>query len=356
MPSSGTGAPPRNLAPEEVIDLREGAITLLDQRRLPAEERRLELTEPAQVVDAIATLAIRGAPAIGIAGAMGVALAARRAASAGGDASEAARAAGASLRAARPTAVNLAWAVDAQLARLDPALEPAAQAAALEGAARRLHADEVQRCEMIGAHARTLFGRGARILTHCNTGALATGGYGTALGAIRAAHAEDPTVRAIVDETRPLLQGSRLTAWELGLLGIPYTLICDAMAATLMAAGRVSDVIVGADRIAANGDVANKVGTYGLAVLAREHGIPFYVAAPTSTVDPSTPAGREIAIEERRAEEVRAVRLGDLPAAPPDAPVANPAFDVTPARLVNAIITERGIHRPPYERSLANGG
>ena len=354
MPSLATGAPPRELHPREVIDLGEGVITLLDQRLLPAEERRLSLTSTEEVVRAIASLAIRGAPAIGVAGAMGVALAARRALDAGDDPAEAARAAAAALRVARPTAVNLGWAVDAQLARArDVAAHgPQRLVATLEDAARSLQGAEVRRCEQIGAHGRALIGRGARILTHCNTGALATGGYGTALGVIRAAHEADPTVRAVVDETRPLLQGARLTTWELGRLGIAYTLICDSMAASLMADGRVSDVIVGADRIAANGDVANKIGTYGLAVLAREHDVPFYVAAPTSTVDLSTPSGRDIAIEERSAEEVRGVQLEGRPAAPSDAPVANPAFDATPARLISAIITERGIHRPPFERTL----
>ncbi len=340
-----------------MIDLGEGVITLLDQRALPSQERRLSLTSTGEVVEAIATLAIRGAPAIGIAGAMGVALAARRALEAGEDPMEAALAAGAAIRVARPTAVNLAWAVDAQVARVHEAssAEPNRLVSELEGAARALHEAEVQRCEQIGAHGRTLMGRGARILTHCNTGALATGGYGTALGIIRAAHEADSTVRAVVDETRPLLQGARLTTWELDRLGITYTLICDNMAAALMADGRVSNVVVGADRIAANGDAANKIGTYGLAVIARAHDVPFYVAAPTSTVDLSTPTGRDIAIEERRADEVRGLELHGRPIAPADAPVANPAFDVTPAHLIAAIITERGVQRPPYERSLAAG-
>ena len=223
----------------------------------------------------------------------------------------------------------------------------------LRAAARALHADEVERCRLMGAHGATLIGRGARPLTHCNTGALATGGYGTALGVIRAAHERDPTLRVVVDETRPLLQGSRLTAWELDQLAIPHTVICDNMAAALMADGRVSDVLVGADRVAANGDTANKIGTYGLAVLAREHGIPFYVVAPTSTVDLSTPGGSEIAVEERRADEVRGIMLFDRPAMPTRSEVANPAFDVTPARFISAVVTERGVHRPPYERSLA---
>jgi methylthioribose-1-phosphate isomerase len=313
------------------------------------------LTAWPQVVEAIRTMVVRGAPAIGVAGAMGVALAAQTGPAHDLDElkREVARAA-AALRSARPTAVNLAWAVDrlAQRAAAHPG-PPAALAADLAEAARRLHAGEVDRCERIGAHARTLVSRGARILTHCNAGALATGGYGTALGVVRAAHAADPTVRVLVDETRPLLQGARLTAWELEREGIPYTLITDSMAAAMMADGRVSHVVVGADRIAANGDVVNKIGTYGLAVLAREHGIPMIVAAPTSTLDPSLPSAAGVPIEERSADEVRGLALDGRAAAPPAAEVANPAFDRTPARLVSAIVTEHGVHRAPYERSLA---
>lgn len=342
------------LRPHDVIRLGDGEVSLLDQRELPGATERLVITDWRDVAEAIRMLAIRGAPAIGIAGSMGVALAARRALRDGyADPRPAAREAGTHLRSARLTAVNLAWAVDAQLERLDRRGDPEVVVAGLEAAARALHDAEVDRCERIGSHGAAVIGRGARILTHCNTGALATGGYGTALGVIRSAYAADSTVRAIVDETRPLLQGARLTAWELEQLEIPYTLICDNMAAALMADGRVSDVVVGADRIAANGDTANKIGTYGLAILAREHGVPFYVAAPTTTIDRSTPAGRDIAVEERRAEEVRGLRLFDRVAAPADAEVANPAFDVTPARLISAIVTEEGVHRPPYERSLA---
>jgi methylthioribose-1-phosphate isomerase len=307
------------------------------------------------VVEAIRDMAVRGAPAIGVAAAMGVALAAQTGPREDEDAlrDELARAA-AALREARPTAVNLAWAVDAQarLAAAHPG-PPADLADALAAAARRLHDDEVRRCELIGEHARALVTRGATILTHCNAGALATGGYGTALGVVRAAHAADPTVRVLVDETRPLLQGARLTAWELGEEGIPYTLIADNMAATMMAEGRVSHVVVGADRIAANGDVVNKIGTYGLAVLAREHGLPFIVAAPTSTLDLSIPSAAAVPIEERAADEVRDLALFGRAAAPAGARVANPAFDRTPARLVAAVVTEQGVHRPPYERSLS---
>ena len=343
-----------HLSPDEILRLGDGAVEMLDQTRLPREVVTVTLGDWPEVAEAIRGMVVRGAPAIGIAGAMGVALAARRAA--GGDLAtakaEVARAA-AALRDARPTAVNLAFAVDRQagLAAAHPG-PPEALADALAAAARALHADEVDRCERMGRHALVLLSRGARILTHCNAGALATGGYGTALGVVRAAFAADPTVRVVVDETRPLLQGARLTAWELEREGIPYTLIADASAAAMMAAGRVTHVVVGADRIAANGDVVNKIGTYGLAVLAREHGIPMIVAAPTTTLDLSTPAGADVVIEERAADEVRGLGLFGRPAAPEGAAVANPAFDVTPARLVSAVVTEQGVHRPPYERSL----
>jgi methylthioribose-1-phosphate isomerase len=345
---------PEGLRPHDILRLGDGEVVMLDQTLLPRDVAWVRLESWPAVVEAIRTMVVRGAPAIGIAGAMGVALAAMR----GPDDLAALRAeiaaASRALREARPTAVNLAWAVDAQSRLADGHPGPAeALRAALADAARRIHDDEVDRCERMGAHALALVSRGARILTHCNAGALATGGYGTALGVVRAAHAADPTVRVLVDETRPLLQGARLTAWELEKEGIPYTLIADSMAATMMAEGRVTHVVVGADRIAANGDVVNKVGTYGVAVLAREHGIPFIVAAPTSTLDLSLPTAAEIPIEERQSEEVRALSLFGRPAASPDAPVANPAFDRTPARFVSAIVTEQGVHRAPYERSLA---
>jgi methylthioribose-1-phosphate isomerase len=258
------------------------------------------------------------------------------------------------LREARPTAVNLAWAVD-QMAGIvaDHEGTPAEIAAELAAVARRIHEDEVDRCKAMGQHSLALMTRGARILTHCNAGALATGGYGTALGVVRAAFEADPSVSVFVDETRPLLQGSRLTAWELQEEGIPYTLISDNMAAMMMAEGRVTHVVVGADRIAANGDVVNKIGTYGVAILAREHGIPFIVAAPTSTLDLSMASAADIPVEERDPDEVRALSLFGRQASPTGAPVANPAFDRTPARLVTAIVTEQGVHGAPYERSLA---
>ena len=329
---------------------------MLDQTRLPGEVVHVTLTTWPDVVDAIKAMVIRGAPAIGVAGAMGVALAAHQAAATSSTRqafdAEMGRAV-AELRVARPTAVNLEWAVD-RLAGViaDHEGTPQEIAAELATAARAIHADEVDRCVAIGHHSLPLFTRGACILTHCNAGALATGGYGTALGVVRAAYEADPSVTVIVDETRPLLQGSRLTAWELAQDGIPYTLISDNMAAMLMSQGRVSHVVVGADRIAANGDVVNKIGTYGVAILAREHGIPFIVAAPTSTLDLTMPSAAEIPVEERAADEVRGLALFGMPAASPDAPVANPAFDRTPARLVTAIITEQGVHRAPYERSL----
>ena len=329
---------------------------MLDQTRLPGEVVHVTLPGWPDVVDAIRTMVVRGAPAIGVAGAMGVALAARNAAATSAtrqafDAEMGRAIAG--LRDARPTAVNLAWAVD-RLAGIvaDHEGTPPEIADELDAAARAVHSDEVNRCLAIGRHSLPLFTRGARILTHCNAGALATGGYGTALGVVRAAHAADPGVSVIVDETRPLLQGSRLTAWELEQEGIPYTLITDNMAAMLMSEGRVTHVVVGADRIAANGDVVNKIGTYGVAVLAREHGIPVIVAAPTSTLDLSMPSAAEIPVEERDPGEVRDLALFGRAASPGAAPVANPAFDRTPARLVAAIVTEQGVHRAPYERSL----
>jgi len=250
--------------------------------------------------------------------------------------------AGTGLTAARPTAVNLPWAVarmgeEAARAHRDPA----ALREALRERAETIHADEVERCVRIGEHGAGLLRAGAQVLTHCNAGALATGGFGTALGIIRTAHRRDPSLHVWVDETRPLLQGARLTAWELQQEDIPATLITDSTAAWLMAERKVDAVVTGADRIARNGDTANKIGTYGLAVLARAHGLPFYVAAPTSTIDPAIECGRDISIEHRRADEVAAGAAGGVG-------VYNPAFDVTPAEFVSAIVTEHGVHRPPY--------
>jgi methylthioribose-1-phosphate isomerase len=346
-------AAPTGLAPADIIALEDGCVRLLDQTRLPAEIVTRRCATWPEVVDAIATLAVRGAPAIGIAGAMGVALAARTGPDDLGALRVEIRTAGAGLRAARPTAVNLMWAVDRVLAIADAHPGPRdALVARLADEARSIHADEVRRCKQMGAHALPLLHRGARILTHCNAGALATGGYGTALGVVRAAYAADPTVQVLVDETRPLLQGSRLTAWELHQERIPYTLIADNMAATMMAEGRVTHVVVGADRIAANGDVVNKIGTYGVAVLAREHDIPFIVAAPTTTFDLTLPSAAQIPIEERSSDEITGIDLFGRATTPPEATVANPAFDRTPQHLVSAIVTEVGLHRPPYDRTL----
>jgi methylthioribose-1-phosphate isomerase len=301
-----------------------GTVRLIDQRRLPGELAFLECGTVDELCEAIVGLAIRGAPALGAAGAMGVALAAAT--------GEPLGEAGRKLKATRPTAVNLAWGVDRALAADDPAAE-----------ALRIAAEDVERNRRLGAHGAELLPEGARVLTHCNTGSLACVGYGTALGVIRAAHEAGRRPSVWVDETRPVLQGARLTAWELRELGIPCTLVADAMAGALMAAGEVDAVIVGADRIAANGDVANKIGTYGLAVLARHHGIPFYVAAPLSTFDPDTPDGAAIPVERRDGEEVAVLAGRRL--APEGVAVENRAFDVTPAELVTAYVSEEGVTR-----------
>ncbi len=295
---------------------------LIDQRQLP---ERLELVA-ARTVDElcgyIATLAIRGAPALGAAGAMGVALATVR--------GEDPVAAGARIKATRPTAVNLAWGVDRALAAADPVAE-----------AQRLAREDVARNKAMGAAGARLIRAGSRVLTHCNTGALACVGWGTALGVIRSAWESGTELSVWVDETRPLLQGARLTAWELRRLGIPATLVADVMAGALMASGDVDLAIVGADRIAANGDVANKIGTYTVAVLCHHHGLPFYVAAPRSTFDPATATGNDIPVEERHPDEVTS--FGARRTAPIGMPALNRAFDVTPAALVTAYITEDGV-------------
>ena len=312
------------LSPEEILRLEGDRVVFLDQRRLPDEQVELECTSSAHVAEAIRTLAVRGAPAIGIAAAYGYAVAAAR----GEDLDRAA----ATLAAARPTAVNLGWAL-AEMRRWSGDLAERA---------RELHREEVERCRRIAEHASVLFAPGTQALTHCNAGGLATGGYGTAVGTLTLARERGLLRHVFVGETRPLLQGGRLTAWELEAASVPHTVIADSAAASLMAAGEVACVVTGADRIAANGDTANKIGTYGLAVLAAHHGIPVYVIAPTSTVDLATASGVEIPIEERDGREVTA-RF----------PARNPAFDVTPAALITAIVTERGVHRPPYARSLA---
>jgi methylthioribose-1-phosphate isomerase len=310
------------LDPERILRLEDDRVVFLDQRKLPLEEVDVACTTAAAVADAIRTMIVRGAPAIGVAAAYGLALAATR--------GEDLAAADAVLRASRPTAVNLAWALDEMAG--DPSPEHA----------RAIHAAEVERCRQMAAHTADLLSAGTRALTHCNAGGLATGGYGSAVGALLTAFERGLLAHVWVDETRPLLQGARLTAWELETAAIPHAVIADSAAGSLMAAGDVDCVITGADRIAANGDAANKIGTYSLAVLAHHHDLPLYVVAPSTTVDLATPNGAAIPIEERDPAEVTA-RFA----------ARNPAFDVTPAALIAAIVTERGAHRAPYLESLS---
>jgi methylthioribose-1-phosphate isomerase len=338
------------------IEWNADGVVMIDQRKLPASEIYVTCKTANDVAKAIKTMVIRGAPAIGVAAAMGIALGMRRSSATGTRAFTTEFQRTCDLMAGtRPTAVNLFWAIE----RMKKTFAEAAQGGAsvddlkqrLEAEARAIHDEDVQSCKAMGAHGATLVPESARILTHCNAGALATAGYGTALGVIRAAVEAGKTVTVLADETRPFLQGARLTAWELVKDGIDTTVITDNMAASMMRLGDIDLVVVGADRIAANGDVANKIGTYGVAVLAREHGLPFYVAAPLSTIDLDTPDGSRIPIEERNPKEVTHVGASRL--TPEGARIRNPAFDVTPAKFVTAIITERGIARPPYTESLA---
>jgi methylthioribose-1-phosphate isomerase len=332
------------------------AVVMIDQRKLPADEIYVRCRSAADVARAIKTMVIRGAPAIGVAAAMGIALGMRKSKATGTQkfAAEFYRACEL-MEGTRPTAVNLFWAID----RLKRAFAEAAASGAsveqikdrLDREADAIHDEDLASCRAIGAHGADVVPADAKILTHCNAGALATAGYGTALGVIRGAVERGKQVAVFADETRPFLQGARLTAWELVRDGIPTTIIADNMAAALMRQGRVNFVVVGADRIAANGDTANKIGTYGVAVLAREHGVPFYVAAPLSTIDLKTPDGTTIPIEERSAREV--THIGGARLAPDGAAVWNPAFDVTPHQLIAGIITDRGVFRPPYLESLA---
>jgi methylthioribose-1-phosphate isomerase len=312
---------------------KRGHIRVIDQRLLPGQLVFLDLATVDELCEAITTLAVRGAPALGVAGAMGIGLAALN--------GEPLEAAAARLLATRPTAVNLAWGVARALAAEDPVAE-----------SKRLAVEDVERNMRLGSHGAPLLPVGGRVYTHCNAGSLACVGYGTALGVIRAAHEAGREPSVWVGETRPALQGARLTAWELSRLRIPATLVTDSMAGPLMASFEVDCVVVGADRIAANGDVANKIGTYGLAVLAHHHRVPFYVAAPLSTVDFDCHDGTRIPIERRAREEVTS--LGGVTTAPEGVEVDNRAFDVTPADLVSAIITEEGLARPPYSTSLAD--
>ena len=330
-------------------------IVMIDQRKLPAAEIYVTCRTVNDVAKAIKTMVIRGAPAIGVCAAMGLALGAARSKATGTKqfTTEFQRHCDL-LAATRPTAVNLFWAIE----RMKRSFADGALAgesvdqlkARLRIEADQIHDDDVASCRAIGAHGATLVPDEACILTHCNAGALATAGYGTALGVIRGAVAAGRKVRVVADETRPFLQGARLTAWELVKDGIDTTVITDSMAGAIMRAGGIDLVVVGADRIAANGDTANKIGTYSLAVLAREHRIPFYVAAPWSTVDLETADGDTIPIEERNPREVTHVGSNQL--TPEGAHIRNPSFDVTPSRFITAIITERGIVRPPYRENL----
>lgn len=335
---------------EAVTWLASGdAVLIVDQTLLPQRLEYRELRSLEDVCDAISRLAVRGAPAIGVAGAMGLVIVLQ---SHVGDDRDAflkrAESAAERIAATRPTAVNLPRALGRVLRRLREAEGTARDAlAAIRDEATRIRDEDREMCQRIGEHALTLLPDHARVLTHCNAGALATAGIGTALAPIYLAAQRGRVVEVLVGETRPLLQGSRLTAWELSRAGVPVTVVTDGMAPSLMREGRVDLCIVGADRIAHNGDAANKIGTYGIAVAARYHGIPFYVAAPSSTLDASTDSGREIRIERRPRSEI----AGDpgRTTVPEGVPVENPAFDITPAELITAIITERGIHRPPYD-------
>jgi methylthioribose-1-phosphate isomerase len=315
-----------------------GRVLVLDQTRLPDCEVWLDGSSPPAMVELIRQLSVRGAPLIGVAAALSLAAHAERGAS-----REALEGACSALRAARPTAVNLAWAMDQMRAVLRAGGD-------LVSKAEALFDGDVVFCERMADHGAALIGQGEGILTHCNTGGLVTAGIGTALGVIRRAHEQGKDIHVWVDETRPLLQGARLTTWELARLGIPHTLITDGMAATVLASGKAQRVLVGADRIARNGDFANKVGTYALAIVARHHGVPFHPVAPWSTVDLSCASGKSIPIEERPAPEVRG--YGDTRWAPPGVSVFNPAFDVTPVGLVDSLVLDRGV----YSRSaLAHG-
>jgi methylthioribose-1-phosphate isomerase len=338
------------------IEWRDNAVVMVDQRKLPAEETYVSCRTAAEVARAIKTMVIRGAPAIGVAAAMGLALGVKQSTSTGTQklASDFYKLCEL-MASTRPTAVNLFWAIDrmkqsfaAGVTAGESVEQLKARLVAESGA---IHDEDVASCRAIGAFGASVVPDNARILTHCNAGALATAGYGTALGVIRGAIESGKTVAVFADETRPFLQGARLTAWELVKDGIDTTVITESMAAPLMRDGRIDLVVVGADRIAANGDTANKIGTYTVALVAREHGVPFYVAAPVSTIDLDTPEGRRIPIEERDSREVSHVKSVRL--APEGAKIFNPAFDVTPHALIAGIITERGIARAPYTESLA---
>jgi methylthioribose-1-phosphate isomerase len=330
-------------------------VRFIDQTRLPLEESYVLATTYEQVADVIVTMVVRGAPAIGVSAAYGVALGAIRSnASTAEEFAPEFEKICVRLAGTRPTAVNLFWAIDrmkglfARLRARHAAMPEIKEKFLAE--AHAMYDEDIEACKAMGAFGGALLPQEGGVLTHCNAGALATCGYGTALGVIRSAVEEGKQIHVYADETRPFLQGARLTAWELMADGIPTTVICDNMAASLMRAGRIQAVVVGADRIAANGDFANKIGTYNVAILAKEHGIPFYCAAPWSTIDTATPTGDAIPIEERNAVEV--THHGGKQLTPHGVGICNPAFDVTPAKYVSAIITERGVLRAPYAESL----
>ncbi|HVU00009.1 MAG TPA: S-methyl-5-thioribose-1-phosphate isomerase [Acidobacteriaceae bacterium] len=331
-------------------------VRFLDQTKLPLEETYVLATTYQQVADIITTMVVRGAPAIGVSAAMGLALGVKDSPTKtipdlGADFDTMCR----TLAATRPTAVNLFWAIERMRQRFStlasrPGATTASVRTGLIAEAQRMYDEDIAACRTMGAHGAPLLPKSGGVLTHCNAGALATCGYGTALGVIRSAVENGSQLHVYADETRPFLQGARLTAWELMHDHIPTSVICDNMAASLMRQGKINAVVVGADRIAANGDVANKIGTYNVAILAREHGIPFYVAAPWSTIDLKTPTGDAIPIEQRPALEVTHHAGKQL--TPHGVGIENPAFDVTPAKYVTAIVTERGVLRPPYAESL----
>ena len=341
------------MAAFDTLRWRNGIFEMLDQRALPHRCVYVAFDSAQAVADAIRSMIVRGAPAIGCAAAYGIALEARRLQNRSReDFVSGMERAFEALAASRPTAVNLFWALERMRARMNARKEAASDeiAGALLDEARAIDAEDVRLNRLMGSHGSALLKDGARVLTHCNAGALATAGHGTALGVIRSAVEAGKRINVIVDETRPFLQGARLTAWELQQDDIPVTLIADNAAGFLMGRGEIDAVIVGADRVAANGDVANKIGTYSIAVLARRHAIPFYVACPLSTIDRAVASGAEIPIEERSPEEVTG--FGTTRWAPPEVGVRNPVFDVTPAELVTALITEKGVTREPDQRKI----
>ena len=335
------------------LEWTDKGVRFIDQTKLPTEETYVNCTTYQQVADVIRNMVVRGAPAIGVAAAMGVALGIQKSkAENGADLKKDFDEICAVIGQTRPTAVNLFWAINRMREKFEYArMRPVPQIKeTLIEEAKRMHAEDIAANQAMGRHGATLMPASGGVLTHCNAGALATAGYGTALGVIRAAVEQGKKIHVYADETRPFLQGSRLTAWELMKDGIPTTVISDNMSGSMMKQGKIGAIVVGADRIAANGDVANKIGTYTVAILAKEHNIPFYVAAPISTVDLATPDGTKIPIEQRNAREV--THIGGRQMTPDGVEIENPAFDVTPARYVTAIVTERGIAKAPYEESL----